>query len=67
MGRHLLRDAFETIISIADAGGGKVIVVDAGNPALLRFSTASGFRTTGSDGDLSLYMKVSSARKALRH
>ena len=39
----------------------------AGNPALLRFSMANGFRTTGSDGDLSLYMKVSTVGKALRH
>jgi hypothetical protein len=28
---------------------------------------ANGFRTTGSDGDLSLYMKVSTVGKALRH
>jgi len=28
-GRHLLRDALETIVRVADVGGGKVIVVDA--------------------------------------
>lgn len=66
-GRHLLRDALETIISVPDAGGGKLIVVDAGDPALLSLYTANGFRTTGSDGDLSLYLKVSTARKVLRH
>jgi hypothetical protein len=40
-GRQLLRDALETIVEIANIGGGKVIVVDA------------------------LFMKVSTARKAL--
>ena len=65
--RHILRDALETIISIADAGGVKVIVVDAGDPALMSFYMANGFRNTGTDGDLSLYMKVSTARKTLRH
>ena len=64
-GRHLLRDALETIVSVADAGGGKVIVVDADNPGLLAFYTRTGFRSTGVDGDLALYMKVSTARKAL--
>jgi ribosomal protein S18 acetylase RimI-like enzyme len=65
-GRQLLRDALETIIRVADAGGGKVIVVDADNPGLLDFYLRNGFKTTGINGDLSLYMKVSTARKALR-
>ena len=64
-GRHLLRDALETIVGVADAGGGKVIVVDADSPGLLGFYIRNGFRATGVDGDLSLYMKVSTARKAL--
>lgn len=63
-GRQLLREALEAIIRVADAGGGKVIVVDADNPGLLDFYTHNGFTTTGKDGDLSLYMKVSTARKA---
>lgn len=65
-GRHLLRDALETIIRVADAGGGKVIVVDADNERLLGFYLRNGFKSTGVDGDLSLYMKVSTARNALR-
>ena len=63
-GRQLLREALETIVRVADVGGGKVIVVDAGNPGLLDFYTRNGFKATGNDGDLSLYMKVSTARKA---
>lgn len=64
-GRHLLRDALETIVRVADAGGGKVIVVDADNEGLLGFYLRNGFKTTGVQGDLALYMKVSTARKAL--
>jgi GNAT superfamily N-acetyltransferase len=60
-GRQLLRDALETIVRIADAGGGKVIVVDADNPRLLDFYTRNGFKTTGIENDLTLYLKVSTA------
>jgi hypothetical protein len=31
----------------------------------MRFYTRNGFTSTGIDGDLSLYLKVSTARKAL--
>lgn len=65
-GCQLLREALEAVIRVADAGGGKVIVVDAENPGLLDFYTRNGFKTTGKDGDLSLYMKVSTARKAFK-
>jgi predicted GNAT family N-acyltransferase len=65
-GRQLLRDALETIVRVADAGGGKVIVVDADNPGLVDFYARNGFNATGIEGDLALYMKVSTARKALR-
>lgn len=65
-GRHLLRDAVETILSVADAGGGKVIVVDADNDGLLGFYLRNGFKSTGIEGDLSLYMKVSTARAAIQ-
>ena len=65
-GRQLLRDALESIVRVADAGGGKVIVVDADNEGLLNFYTRNGFKSTGQDGDLALYMKVSSARNALQ-
>lgn len=64
-GRQLLRDALETLVRIADAGGGKVIVVDADNPDLVDFYRRNGFKSTGLEGDLTLYMKVSTARKAL--
>ena len=64
-GRHLLRDALETIVRVADAGGGKVIVVDADNQGLLDFYLRNGFKSTGVAGDLVLYMKVSTARGAL--
>jgi len=64
-GRQLLRDALETIVSVADAGGGKVIVVDADNNGLVGFYARNGFKTTGTEGDLALFMKVSTARKAL--
>lgn len=65
-GRQLLREALETVIRVADAGGGKIIVVDADNSGLLDFYMRNGFKTTGKDGDLSLYMKVSTARKAFK-
>jgi ribosomal protein S18 acetylase RimI-like enzyme len=64
-GRHLLRDALETIVGVADQGGGKVIVVDADNEGLVGFYTRNGFKATGRDGDLSLFVKVSTVRKAL--
>lgn len=64
-GRQLLRDALETIMRVADAGGGKVIVVDADNQGLLAFYTRNGFTETGIKDGLTLYMKVSTARKAL--
>lgn len=64
-GRHLLRDALETVVRVADDGGGKVIVVDADNAGLLGFYLRNGFKSTGVDDDLALYMKVSTARAAL--
>ena len=43
-GRQLLRVALETLVRVADVGGGKVIVVDANNPGLLGFYSRDGFR-----------------------
>jgi hypothetical protein len=64
-GRLLLRDALETIVRVADAGGGKVIIVDADNQGLLSFYLRNGFKSTDAAGDLTLYMKVSTARAEL--
>lgn len=64
-GRQLLRHALETIVGVAEAGGGKVVVVDADNPGPLGFYQRNGFRSTGADGGLCLYLKISTARKAL--
>lgn len=64
-GRQLLRDALKTMVRVADAGGGKVIVVDADSAGLVGFYRRNGFKNTGAEGDLALYMKVSTARKAL--
>jgi hypothetical protein len=53
-------------VNVADAGGGKVIVVEADNEGLMGFYLRNGFKGTGVDGDLALFMKVSSARVALK-
>lgn len=64
-GSQLLRDALESIVAGADAGGGQVIVVDADNAGLVDWYARHGFKTTGGD-DLRLYMKVATARKYLQ-
>lgn len=64
-GRQLLRDALETIVRVSEAAGGKVIVVDADNPSIVPFYERNGFQSTGVDGSLTLYLKVSTARTAL--
>lgn len=46
-------------------GGGKVIVVDADDQELVGFYPRNGSKTTGIDDDLSHYLKISTARKAL--
>jgi len=64
-GRQLLRDALETIVRVAEAGGGKVIVVEADNESLLPFSERNGFQRTGIEGSLALFLKVSTVRSTL--
>lgn len=64
-GAQLLREALETIIASADAGGGQIIVVDADNAGLLNWYTRHGFRSTGADNSR-LYMKVATARRYLQ-
>jgi predicted GNAT family N-acyltransferase len=61
-GRQLLRDALETVVRVADVGGGKVIVVEAAYASLLPFYERNGFSRTGVDGSLALYLKVSTVR-----
>lgn len=39
-------------------------MVDAENTGLVGVYTRNGFKTTAANGDLSLYLKVSTARKA---
>lgn len=64
-GRQLLRDALETIVRVSDAGGGKVIVVEAAHESLLTFYERNGFQRTGIDGSLALFLKVSTVRAML--
>lgn len=64
VGEQLLREALIKIARSAELGGGRVIAVDAGNPKLIAWYTARGFRSTG-DGNPRLFMKVSTARKYL--
>lgn len=63
-GRLLLRHALRTIVDLAEAGGGKVIVVDADNQGLVGFYRRNGFRALAAES-LTLYLKVSTARQAL--
>lgn len=65
MGSQLLREALCTIARNAEAGGGRVIAVDAGHPRLVDWYVDRGFRITGVAGSNRLFMKVSTARKYL--
>lgn len=68
-GSRLLVAALQMIVSVADAGGGKVIVVDADNEGLLDFYARHDFLPAGvgehGEEGLRLFMKVSTARRAL--
>lgn len=64
-GRQLLRDALETIARVSEVGGGKVIVVEAADESLLPFYERNGFRRTGIEGSLALFLKVSTVRANL--
>jgi len=64
-GRHLLRAAIETVLRACDVGGGKVIVVDPDDRALVDFYVANGFSSCAAEGSLACYLKVSTARGLL--
>jgi hypothetical protein len=68
-GSGLLVAALDVIVSVADSGGGKVIVVDAEHAGLLDFYAGHDLIPTGrgqpDEADLRLFMKVSTALKAL--
>jgi len=63
-GTQLIVDALRRILAAASVSGGRVIVVDADNAELMPFYRAHDFLPTQAD-HLRLYMKVSTARKAL--
>jgi hypothetical protein len=63
-GTQLIVDALRRILSAASVSGGRIIVVDADNADLVPFYEAHDFLPTRGD-PLRLYMKVSTARKAL--
>jgi hypothetical protein len=66
-GRQLLRHELETIVSVADIGGGKVTVVDADNERLVDVYVRNGVRPRGRECDLTLDVKVSTVRKPMQH
>lgn len=65
MGSQLLREALCIIARNAEAGGGRVIAVDAGHPKLIDWYVANGFKPTGVLGSNRLFMKVSTAKRYL--
>ncbi len=65
MGSQLLREALWMITRNAEAGGGRVIAVDAGNPKLIGWYVENGFKLTGVAGSSRLFMKVSTAKRYL--
>ncbi len=68
-GSRLLVAALDVMVSVADSGGGKIIVVDAEHAGLLDFYARHDFIPTGrghlDEADLRLFMKVFTARTAL--
>jgi len=64
-GRQLLRQALLTIVSVAEVGGGQLIVVDPDNAGLVAWYASNGFLSTGGP-DLRMYLKVATARRYLQ-
>ena len=64
VGAQLLREALIKIAVSSESGGGRVIAVDAGNPKLIGWYEARGFKSAG-QGSNRLFMKVKTARKYL--
>jgi hypothetical protein len=63
-GTQLIVDALRRILAAASVSGGRIIIVDADNAELVPFYRAHDFLPTQSH-QLRLYMKVSTARKAI--
>lgn len=66
LGPQLVLAALAQVVEAANRGGGQVIVVDADNADLIAFYERCGFLSTGVEGQLRLYMKVSTARRYLQ-
>jgi len=65
LGPQLVLAAIAKVVDAASLGGGQVIVVDADNEKLIPFYERCGFTRTGLPESVRLFMKVSTARKAL--
>lgn len=63
-GTQLIVDALRRVLAAASVSGGRIIVVDADNAELVPFYEAHDFLPIRAN-PLRLYMKVSTARKAL--
>jgi hypothetical protein len=61
-GLQLLLGAFRQVLSASEAGGGRLLVVDADNEGLVPWYTEHGFLPTGTNS-LRLYMKIATIRK----
>lgn len=65
LGPQLVLAAIAKVVDAAAFGGGQVIVVDADSEQLIPFYERCGFIHTGAPESTRLFMKVSTAKKAL--
>lgn len=63
LGRHLLRDALETIVEASDRAAGRAVVVDPIDPAARDFYLRNDFKDTKSEGGR-LVVKIATLRAA---
>ena len=61
-GTQLLLGAFRQVLAASESGGGRLLVVDADNEALVPWYADHGFLPTGVN-PLRLYMKIATVRK----